>query len=154
MRNIHLLEQFMQENGIEYDVPFTVERTGYLGERELMNVKISKSDDYTGFELSYADSTKQMGNSSAVVQELMFSDKMRIIKKPWKPKDGEGYSYVWWFNDKELEGIVGRDIWENRSEDFTRYIIGNCFKTEKEVIEHKDDIARVLRGEPLVKWEE
>ena len=75
MRNIHLLEQFMQENGIEYDVPFTVERTGYLGERELMNVKISKSDDYTGFELSYADSTKQMGNSSAVMQELMFSDK-------------------------------------------------------------------------------
>ena len=48
MRNRHLLEKFMEENDIEYDVPFTVERTGYLGERELMNVKISKSDDYTG----------------------------------------------------------------------------------------------------------
>ena len=153
MRNIHLLEQFMQENGIEYDVPFTVERTGYLGERELMNVKISKSDDYTGFELSYADSTKQMGNSSAVMQELMFSDKMRIIKKPWKPKDGGKYWYVWF--DKIRNYNVSSSNWEKHSADFNRYITGNCFKTEEEAHEHIYDIIQILQhGTPFVKWEE
>lgn len=152
MRNIHLLEQFMQENGIEYDVPFTVERTGYLGERELMNVKISKSDDYTGFELSYADSTKQMGNSSAVMQELMFSDKMRIIKKPWKPEDGGKYWYVWF--DKRRNYNVSSSNWEEHSADFNRYIIGNCFKTEEEAHEHIYDIIQILQhGTPFVKWE-
>lgn len=153
MRNIHLLEQFMQENGIEYDVPFTVERTGYLGERELMNVKISKSDDYTGFELSYADSTKQMGNSFAVMQELMFSDKMRIIKKPWKPKDGGKYWYVWF--DKIRNYNVSSSNWEKHSADFNRYITGNCFKTEEEAHEHIYDIIQILQhGTPFVKWEE
>lgn len=141
----------MQENGIEYDVPFTVERTGYLGERELMNVKISKSDDYTGFELSYADSTKQMGNSSAVMQELMFSDKMRIIKKPWKPKDGGKYWYVRF--DGNNNSIIDSSCWDQHSFDFTKYIIGNCFKTKKEAEEHQDDIFKILKGEPLVKWE-
>lgn len=152
MRNIHLLEQFMQENGIEYDVPFTIERTGYLGERELMNVKISKSDDYTGFELSYADSTKQMGNSSAVMQELMFSDKMRIIKKPWKPKNGEEYWYVWF--DESCDCCVGASHWERNSADFTRYVVKNCFKTQKEAVEHADEVLKTLSGEPLVKREE
>lgn len=150
MRNIHLLEQFMQENGIEYDVPFTVERTGYLGERELMNVKISKSDDYTGFELSYADSTKQMGNSSAVMQELMFSDNVKIIKKPWKPKEGERYWYVTGFIDWDIK----QEPWVGNGIDLSRYLIGNCFKTEEEAEKHKDDVLKVLHGEPLVKWEE
>lgn len=148
MKNKHLFEQFMKENDIEYDVPFTVERTGYLGERELMNVKISKSDDYTGFELSYADSTKQMGNSSAVMQELMFSDKMRIIKKPWKPKHGTLYFYV----DRYCD--VLEKTWQGDYKDYTSYMLGNCFLNKKTADKCRKRVAGMLNGEPLVKWEE
>lgn len=139
----------MKENDIEYDVPFTVERTGYLGERELMNVKISKSDDYTGFELSYADSTKRMGNSSTVMQELMFSDKMRIIQKPWKPKRLETFWYVC------IDGKVEAGTFSNLSViHLAMYISGNCFKTRADAEKHKDDVLKILKGEPLVKWED
>lgn len=149
MRNRHLLEKFMEENDIEYDVPFTVERTGYLGERELMNVKISKSDDYTGFELSYADSTKQMGNSYAVMQELMFSDKMRIIKKPWKPKTNERFWYV------RMDGEFDAGTFDNLSViHLAMYVSGNCFKTRADAKKHRDDVLKILKGEPLVKWED
>lgn len=139
----------MKENDIEYDVPFTVERTGYLGERELMNVKISKSDDYTGFELSYADSTKQMGNSYAVMQELMFSDKMRIIQKLWKPKNNEMFWYVC------MNGEFNARTFSNLSViHLAMYISGNCFKTRADAEKHKNDVLKILKGEPLVKWED
>lgn len=149
MRNKHLLEKFMEENDIEYDVPFTVERTGYLGERELMNVKISKSDDYTGFELSYADNTKRMGNSIVFMQEIMFSDRMRIVKEPWKPKEGMNYYCI------DCYGNINEGCFDsNNSIDVSRYITGNCFRTGTEAKKHRDDVLKILNGEPLVKWEE
>ena len=79
---------------------------------------------------------------------------VKIIKKPWKPKIGDNYWYVWFNAGDVEEGDVYRDAWEEHSEDFTRYILGNCFKTREETKEHKDDILKMLRGEPLVKWEE
>lgn len=154
MRNIHLLEQFMQENGIEFDKPFTVEfKDGNKTEtQDLQLCLLDDKDMYCELVEAYTDDS--LVDEERTLFMLLFSDNVKIIKKPWKPKKGERYWYVWWFNDKELEGIVGRGIWENHSADFTRYIVGNCFKTEKEAIEHKDDIARVLRGEPLIKREE
>lgn len=149
MRNKHLLEKFMEENGIEYNVPFTVERTGFLGEKVQYEFKITKSDDYTGFELSYADSTKQMGDSFVVMQELMFSDKMIIIKKPWKPKEEENFYYI------DTNGNTNLGVFTTCSTvDLSKYITGNCFKTTEEAKKHKDDVLRILMGEPLVKWED
>ena len=155
MRNIHLLEQFMKENGIEYDEPFKIVFKPTIGETDFDIVYIHKDDNrYIGFTLNYADTDKEVKDDRFDILDMLFADNMRIIKDPWKPKEGEGYWHVWWLNSEIMEGFVERDIWENSSLDFTRYIIGNCFKTEKEAIKHKDDIARVLRGEPLIKWED
>lgn len=151
MKNKHLFEQFMKENGIGYGVPFKAQNRTKVNSIVIYKNGIDLLVYYNKHELNCKENLSYI---RAIISDLMFDEDTTIIRKPWKPKDGEGYSYVWWFNDKELEGIVGRDIWENRSEDFTRYIIGNCFKTEKEATEHKDDVARVLRGEPFVKWEE
>lgn len=149
MRNIHLLEQFMRENGLEYDVPFVVETTGYLGEKELRELEITKSDEPEGFELNYANRTKQMGNSLAAMQELMFSDRFKIIKKPWKPKYKEQYYFI------NACGDVMPDVFYNDVViDNYRYLLGNCFKTEIQAEKHKNDVLKVLNGEPFVKWED
>ena len=154
MRNIHLLEQFMQENGIEYDKPFTMEiKDGNKLETKYL---ILRSIGFGGTDIDVIDANtnKRILDVEPIIFMLLFSDNVKIIKKPWKPKLGDGYWYVWFNVNEAKEGNVYHDVWGAHSDDFTRYIIGNCFKTEKEAIKHKDDIVRVLRGEPLVKWEE
>lgn len=152
MRNIHLLEQFMQENGIEYDEPFKIVFKPTIGETDFDIVYIHKDDNkFIGFTLNYVDSDEEVEGDRFDILEILFSDRMKIIKEPWKPEDGGKYWYVWF--DKIRNYKVSSSNWEEHSADFNRYIIGNCFKTEEEAEKHKDDIVRVLRGEPLVRWE-
>lgn len=154
MRNKDLFEQFMKENGIEYDVPFTAEfKYGNTVKTKEFKLRLVDYRDIC-CELVEAYTDGPVINEEQTLFMLLFSDNVRIIKEPWKPKKNEGYWYVWWLDSELMESFVERGIWENHSADFTRYIIGNCFKTEKEAIKHKDDIARVLRGEALIKWED
>lgn len=51
----------------------------------------------------------------------------RLIKKPWKPNNGERYCYV------GFKTINYSDIWRNYAVDLVRYKIGNCFKTKEEI---------------------
>lgn len=152
MRNIHLLEQFMKENGIEYNVPFTVEiKEGIRVETK--DLEICLLDDKDRYcELIEAHTDKPLANEEYVWFMLLFSDSIKIVKKPWKPKYNGKYWYVGL--DEVHDGVVDYNYWEQRAVDFTRYIIGNCFKTEEEAEKRKDDVLKILNGEPLVKWEE
>lgn len=151
MRNIHLFKQFMLENGIEYDVPFTVEIEN--GDKRVTENLVLRSigDGGTDIDVIDADTNKRRLGAEAIIFMLLFPDNVKIVKKPWMPEYGEIYWYVRF--DENCDCCVGVSHWDNHSLDFTRYIIGNCFKTEKEAAEHEDDIVRVLHGEPLVKWE-
>lgn len=152
MRNIHLLEQFMQENGIEYDKPFTVEfKDGNKTEtRDLQLCLLDDEDMYCELVEAYTDDP--LVDEERTLFMLLFSDNVKIIKKPWKPKEGEPYWYVQF--DANNNSIVGTSCWDQHSFDFTKYIIGNCFKTKEEAEEHIDDVFKILKGEPFVKWEE
>ena len=50
-----------------------------------------------------------------------------IVKKPWKPKNGDKYYYV-----SVLKEIVQTYFYEVHN-DVMRYQLGNCFKTEEEI---------------------
>lgn len=152
MRNIHLLEQFMQEDGIEYDVPFTIK----IKDGNKLETKdlILRSIGYGGTDIDVIDANtnKRILDVEPIIFMLLFSDNVKIIKKPWKPKNGEEYWYVWF--GESCDCCVGASHWERNSADFTRYVVKNCFKTEKEAVEHADEVLKTLRGEPLVKREE
>ncbi|WP_304068169.1 hypothetical protein [Megamonas hypermegale] len=153
MRNIHLFEQFMQENGIGYDVPFTIEIKN--GDKLVTENLVLRSIGYGGTDIDVidADTNKRRLGAEAIIFMLLFSDNVKIIKKPWKPEDGGKYWYVWF--DKRRNYNVSSSNWEEHSADFNRYIIGNCFKTEEEAHEHIYDIIQILQhGTPFVKWEE
>ena len=153
MRNTHLLEQFMTENEIEFDVPFKIIFKPTIGETDFDTVYIHKDDNrFIGFTLNYADTDEEVEGDRFDILDVLFSDRMKIIKKPWHPEYGERYWCIWF--DENNDSCVSSSCWDNHSFDFTKYIIGNCFKTEQEAEKHKADVLRILNGEPLVKWEE
>lgn len=156
MRNTHLLEQFMEENGIKYDEPFTVEfedrgEVKTLEFKLIKNVLWSRSDILLAVVKYHQTPDKLLISKKWTFGKLLFSDNVKIVKKPWKPEDGERYWYVRF--DGNNNSIIDSSCWDQHSFDFTKYIIGNCFKTKKEAEEHQDDIFKILKGEPLVKWE-
>lgn len=152
MRNIHLLEQFMKENGLEFDKPFRVKIKTPKGELNFDEIYIHKDDNrYIGFTLNYADNNELVEDNRLDILDLLFSDNVKIVKTPWKPKYGERYWYVWF--DETHDGWVRSSSWDKHSADFTKYIIGNCFKTEEEAEEHVYDVLQILKGEPLIKYD-
>lgn len=152
MRNIYWIENIMEEIGIDYDVPFTME----IKDGNKLETKdlILRSIGYGGTDIDVIDANtnKRILDVEPIIFMLLFSDNVKIIKKPWKPEDGGKYWYVWF--DKRRNYNVSSSNWEEHSADFNRYIIGNCFKTEEEAEKHKDDVLKILSGEPLVKREE
>ena len=52
----------------------------------------------------------------------------------WKPEYGSYYYYL------DSHGTVQRTYWNNGVSDNHRYNIGNCFKTEQEVYDYKENL--------------
>ena len=80
----------------------------------------------------------------------LISDKAEVIKRPFEPKDGERYWYVYW--NFTLEYPCVTDI-VFKDSDMCYYHIycGNCFRTKAEAEKHKYEIYEKLTGR---KWEE
>ena len=138
MKNIHLIEQFMKENGLEYDVPFTVEVGFEEHGKIIREIILCKKDD--DIEI------KGTGRGISIYT-IMFCDCLKIIKKPWKPK----YDDIYWY--ASIDGRVYSATWTDHNNDIHRYVLGNCFKTKEEAQKHKCDVFGILDGEPLIKWE-
>lgn len=149
MRNMYWIKNIMEEIGIDYDVPFTMEiKDGNkLETKDLILRSIGCGG--TDIDVIDANTNKRILDVEPIIFMLLFSDNVKIIKKPWKPEDGEKYWYVWF--DENCDCCVGASHWERNSADFTRYVVKNCFKTQKEAVENADEVLKTLRGEPLVK---
>ena len=105
----------------------------------------------TDIDVIDANTNKRRLGAEAIIFMMLFPDNVKITTKPWKPEYGGKYWYVRF--DENNNSIIDTSRWDGHSFDFAEYVIGNCFKTEKEAAEHKDDVVRILHGEPLVKWE-
>lgn len=69
------------------------------------------------------------------------SENKQLVKWKWKPKDGEGYYYI--FSD----GIVHLSTWFNDKVDNSRFSIGNYFKTKEEAEAMAKKIKKLLNAE-------
>lgn len=67
-----------------------------------------------------------------------------IIKKTFKPKTKELYYWVTIYQE------VVTDTWIGTQSDYTRYALGNCFKTIEEAELHKEEIIKKIK-EPYEK---
>lgn len=78
---------------------------------------------------------------------LILNGTEKIIKLPFKPKDGEDYWSVGWRNNQDIVVIDG--MWTSDDIDYRNLYCGNCFRTEAEAEKHKREIYEKLTGK---KW--
>lgn len=57
----------------------------------------------------------------------VFTGRYTIVKKPWKPKNGDKYYYV-----LPIKEIYQTYFYKDGN-DIMRYVLGNCFQTEEEI---------------------
>ena len=71
---------------------------------------------------------------------------VRILKKPWKPKNREKY---WTYNEERFSIVESK--WDGWSYEFALLKCGMVFRTEEEAIAARPRIYKELTGE---EWEE
>ena len=59
------------------------------------------------------------------------------VSKVWKPEYGETYYFI------DSEGKIIKSKWTNHEFDDSRYILGNCFKTQQEAEKEKDKLILI-----------
>ena len=149
MKNKHLFEQFMKENGLEFNVPFTAEYEKISCDKDIYELEIRKVQYGTGEEIEIVYVDDDSVAPAWLPPALVFDCSFKIIKKPWKPKTNERFWYV------RMDGEFDAGTFDNLSViHLAMYVSGNCFKTRADAEKHRDDVLKILNGEPLVKWED
>lgn len=83
------------------------------------------------------------------VLDLLISGKRKIVKLPWKPKDGETY-YVAYF-DNDNKNSVELCSWHSTTLDYALLKSGVIYRTREECEAHLKDDYRKLTGK---EWKE
>ncbi len=68
------------------------------------------------------------------------SRETEVTKERWKPKGGEIYWLV------GASTTVINDVWSGASTDERRWIVGNCFATEEEVVKAAEEVRKALKA--------
>lgn len=71
-----------------------------------------------------------------VEQKLKFFLNSTIIRKPWKPKENEPYSYYFFNVVGEIQ--INTRLNEMTCYDLLNYAFGNCFRTKEECESHTE----------------
>ena len=150
MKNEHLIKQFMEENGLQYNVPFWVEANSWR-----VKVKIIKEHDISrGVNIPKVKCyyNKEWGNidSDKWLIDIVFNANYKIIPLTQKPKDGEEYWYI------TPNGTIFSVLYHSYdTSDIALFLMGNCFKTKEEAEQNKEKILKLLnKNEPLVDLNE
>ena len=88
------------------------------------------------------------GVASDKTLRCILNGSLKIIKLPFKPKNGEQYYRVFIHRDGDIN--INRDTWVDWTTDYMCKYCGNCFRTEVEAEAHKYEIYEKLTGR---KWE-
>lgn len=166
MRNIHLIEQFMKENNLQYDEPIIIKWKWFKEYKEIQKkgiVKIIKRssfvsivliEGFTDSENPWIDDREDMSNpldKDKLLYDILFNDiNVQVIKFPFKPKNGEEY-YKVYDCDCVLRDVFNR----NSSVDCANFLIGNCFRTREEAEANIEKIKKLFeRNKPLINLDE
>jgi hypothetical protein len=72
--------------------------------------------------------------------ELM-NEECKIVKRPWRPKDGEEYWSV------DIDGVEGcTKFCKENQWDIMAYNFGNCFKTYEEANAHAEEMVEKMKA--------
>lgn len=150
MKNEHLIKQFMEENGLQYNVPFWVEANSWrvkvkiIKERDISRgVNIPKVKCYYNKEWENIDSDKWL-------IDIVFNENHKITPPKQKPKDREDF---WYVTPNGNIYVVPYDSQD--TSDIALFLMGNCFKTKQEAEQNKEKILKLLnKNEPLVDLSE
>ena len=101
--------------------------------------------------LMFADEGDEccFGVASDKTLRCILNGSLKIIKLPFKPKDGESYWLVRWGHNQCID--IGYGTWTSDDIDYRHLYCGNCFRTRSEAAAHKFEIYEKLTGK---KWEE
>lgn len=150
MKNEHLIKQFMEENGLQYNVPFWIEASNWR-----VKVKIIKEHDTSrGVNMPkikcYYNKEWENIDSDKWLIDIVFNENYKIIPLTQKPKDGEEYWYI-----TPNGNIHSVPCDSQATSDIALFLMGNCFKTREEAEQNKEKILKLLRrNEPLVDLKE
>ena len=150
MKNEDLLNEFMEENGLQYNVPFWVEVNSWR-----VKVKIIKEHDISrGVNIPkvkcYYNKEWENIDSDKWLIDIVFNENYKIIPLTQKPKDGEEYWYI------TPNGTIFSVLYHSYdTSDIALFLMGNCFKTKEEAEQNKEKILKLLnKNEPLVDLNE
>lgn len=100
---------------------------------KLYNLMFTEDD----FKCRYKNETNWMSTSTYFL-EGVFSGADEIIKKPFKPKNGDKY-HICGFD------LVYEKTWIDDVVDYKNYYCGNYFRTEEEALKHRDELVNKLK---------
>ena len=122
MKNKHLLRKFMTENNIDFDVPFIVKNGN-----NAIKYKI----------------TEEEGTYGTV-------PKIRFYRNEWKEADSSWLMLIM-FCEGYKGNIFSRSYDLGDPNDTALFLIGNCFKNNKEAEENKEKMLLILnRDKPFI----
>ena len=121
-----------------------------IGER----FKIQRIDDVSGMTEAYFDESGlhilntylNNGDIDRYLAKLLMG-KIKIEKKPWKPKHGEKY-YCPCVQSRD----VGSYSWANYSLDYAMLALNMVYRTREEALEHLAEDYERLTGKKLEDW--
>lgn len=94
MKNEDLLNEFMEENGLRYNVPFWIEASNWRAKVKIIKehdtsrgVNMPKIKCYYNKEWENIDSDKWL-------IDIVFNENYKITPPKQKPEDGEEYWYI------------------------------------------------------------
>lgn len=135
-----LTKKILEVLEIEPDMEITVEYNN-CGEIDKFTARYNSTKQH--FE--FYDDYKEWSNWYIDLSELC-TQKIKIIKKSWKPKCNEKYYFI------EDNGYINFFNNDNCYLDLMCWHTGNCFKTKEEAEDNKDRIMKLYESDiPLWK---
>lgn len=121
---------------------------------EMLGVSLNESfqidgciNPYTLTEDGLIDCCGELDNQMLA---LLLADKVGVVNKPWKPKDGEKYFFISIQNDKFS---IGELTWNGDSYDYELYHMGNFFKSKKEALKNTNAYKEfIMSSTPHKNW--
>lgn len=150
MKNEHLLNEFMEENDLQYNVPFWIETSNWKVKVKIIKEHDTLRDVNMPKVKCYYDESWVNTDSEKWLTNIMFNDNYTIISPKQRPKDKEEFWYV------TQNGNIYSVLYNSQDiSDIALFLIGNCFKTEQEAEQNKEKILKLLnKNEPLVDLNE
>lgn len=144
MKNKQLIQQFMEENRIEFNEPFWVKCSN-----NEVKYKIIEKEEMWGTipKINFLDNKGEWKETDlSWLMLIMFCEGYEIIPPKQKPKNREEFWYI------TPNGNIYSVLYNPKdTSDIALFLMGNCFKTKQEAEQNKEKILKLLKqNKPLV----